>query len=389
MNKALITPKILSWARQRANLSESDLARKISLSNVSKIKAWETGEDRPTLVQAQNMAKVLSIPFGYLFLDTIPERDPKIPDLRTVGSFSRQPSLELIDVYKDTLLKQAWLREHRLEEGAEPLSFVGAFCPTDTPEEVALSISETLRIPEHRKHAKTGEAFFTELIETVESCGITVLRSSTVGSNTHRSLHLEEFRGFAISDEFAPFVFINTRDAKSAQLFTLVHELAHIWLSETGISLSDIQSENQNVSDSEVFCNRVAAEALAPTAEVLGLFDPGESLSVICEKLSVHFRVSRIVMARRLYDLEKIKYPEYRMYIEEQMKLFHSREIQQTSSTGGPNYITMVSLRNSPSFTRTVVLSTIYGDTLYRDAAALLGVKPKHIHKLAQTILWT
>jgi Zn-dependent peptidase ImmA (M78 family)/transcriptional regulator with XRE-family HTH domain len=387
----LINPEILSWARQRANLAETDLARKISLSNVSKIRSWEAGEDKPTFDQAQNIAKILHIPFGYLFLDTIPEQSLLIPDLRTVGRRSLQFSLELEDVYEDALLKQAWLREYRHEEGMASLSFVGSSTLKDSPTTVAKSISDTLRVQDLRETAQSWEKFFASLIESSESVGVTVLRSSTVGANTHRPLLVEEFRGFAISDRIAPFVFINTKDAKAAQIFTLVHELAHVWLAETGISLPDIELEqpNQGGENSEAFCDQVAAETLVPRDEFLVAWNEELLLSQNCEHLSKHFCVSQIVVARRSNDLGLSGLREYREYLREQMKLIHAHKEKQRESDGGPPHLVMVRQRNSHSFTEAVVTSAVAGRLLYRDAASLLGVKPKVIDQLAAKIVWT
>lgn len=390
MDKALINPHVLCWGRQRANLTQADLAQKISVSSASRVRSWETGEAQPTFNQARDIARVLSIPFGYLFLREIPKQTHSIPDLRTIGRRTYQPSLELVDVYRDAQSKQAWLREYRQDEQVEPLAFVGKFALTDSPEAVALSISDALQIPEARAVSKTWEEFFACLITNAESIGITVLRSSTVGANTHRPLRVEEFRGFAISDKLAPFVFINTRDAKSAQIFTLLHELAHIWLAETGVSFPDIELEQQDHEgeNSEAFCDKVAAEALVPHKEFLMGWDQRSSLAKNCEELSKRFRVSQIVVARRSHDLGFSQSEEFRAYVEEQMRLIHARKKrEQALKKGGPSYLTMVKQRNSTSLTKIVVALASSGGILYRDAASLLGVKPKVIDQLAAEMI--
>ena len=224
-----------------------------------------------------------------------------------------------------------------------------------------------------------------------------MLRSSIVGFNSHRKLEVEEFRGFAISDSIAPFVFINSRDAKSAQVFTLIHELAHIWLDQSGVSASSIEpaiespyhpghEPEKRVKELEEFCNQVAAEALVSQEALYRFWSTGVPVEENIEMLQGQFHVSCFVVARRVYDLGLISQDTYRDYYSEQMRLFSSRKNKQNTKGGAPPRTRLIRMRNGSAFTETVVRSALFGETLYRDAAALLWAKPRDIKILAKEI---
>lgn len=269
MNKVLITPGVLSWARCRRGLAASELARKLSVKP-EKIAAWESGESRPTFRQAQRLAQALYVPFGYLYLAEPPAEKLPIPDLRTVGAKPpRAPSPDFLDLVNDVLTKQQWYREYRESNGGEPLPFVGRYTANDAAETIAADIRDTLSIDDDmRKGAATWGDFLRELTLRSEDLGILVMRSGVVGNNNNRPLDVNEFRGFAISDDLAPLVFVNGRDAKSAQIFTLAHEMAHLWIGEGGVSNPDCAlPPDEQGNDIERLSNRVAAETLLPSAD--------------------------------------------------------------------------------------------------------------------------
>ena len=327
-NRAYINPALLTWARQRAGLSPEQVARRVGVA-AGKLAAWETGESRPTLRQAETLAQKLYVPFGYLYLSQIPQLDLDLPDLRTIdGRPVSDPSPEFEEVLNNALAKQEWFREYRQEEGVEPLPFIGRFSLTNSFKEVAADLAATMQVAEIRPAAAKWETFLQSLINQAEQIGVLVLRSSIVGENTHRPLKVAEFRGFALSDSLAPLIFLNGSDARAAQSFTLMHELAHLWLGESGVSNLNYRQNGAEPSNPvERFCYRVAAAALSPDWDKFRHYDdaapPGGK-------------------GRR-------------------------------PAGGDPNRDLMA--RNSPIFTQSLVAAVLQGRTTERDAARLLNLK--------------
>src|SRR6266404_3528625 len=234
---AYISAPVVKWARERAGLSQEELATHLNNVKASQVHAWELGTSLPTFSQAERLAEKLRIPFAILFMEKPPEIGLPIPDLRTVTHKKRKPTLEFFDVVSDALLRQRWYREHQQEQEVSPLAFVGSFKFGDDTDKIAEDMASRLGInDELRKECSTWQQFFVSFVQRAEELGVLVMRSGVVRHNPTRTLEVEEFRGFAISDKLAPLVFINSRDAKSAQIFTLAHELAHIWIGASGIS---------------------------------------------------------------------------------------------------------------------------------------------------------
>lgn len=223
--QAQINHEMLRWARARAGLSFGDFPAAKSKKWLQKLPDWEEGNGGPTFEQARTLSKLLRIPLGFLFLDAPPAIDVGIPDLRTVGNKTVDLSIDAIDIILDAQYKQAWLSEWRKTHcGQDPLSWVGSASIKGTsPQEAAESLIEVLSLnPDWRKSAKNWEVLQRTLVNAVEEAGAIVLRSGMVFSNSNRPLNVHEFRGFAISDPYAPLIFINTRDARPAQSFTLI-----------------------------------------------------------------------------------------------------------------------------------------------------------------------
>ena len=189
-------------------------------------------------------------------------------------------------------------------------------------------------------------------------------------SNTHRRLDPTEFRGFALSDPLAPLIFINGADTKAAQIFTLAHELAHLWLGDS--ALSNIEAApRQGFRQEEVWCNAVAAELLVPIASLRTELRAGEMLSDTLPRLARKFKVSTLVILRRLLDAGQLDRPSFEAAWDQECKRL--REVAQRGSSGGEFYRTTIA-RVSPRFARALIISTLEGQTLYRDAFRMLGV---------------
>jgi Zn-dependent peptidase ImmA (M78 family) len=331
--------------------------------------------------QAEHLAGALHVPFGYLFLKQPPKDKLPLADFRTIANAAGKATPDLMDVVNDVIVKQQWYREFLIEEGEKPLPFVGQFNSSNDPAKIARSIRQTVGLEAIAHDSTNWDDFLRNFIKKCESIRILVMRSGIVGSNPHRKLRVDEFRGFTISDKLAPIIFINGTDARAAQIFTLAHELAHVWIGEGGIS--DEQMGNPDAPDSkiETLCNAVAAEVLVPMAEFFWRKDLDVNANV--QAIAHRFKVSRLVALRRAMDLQYIDKPTFLR--EYRATESHYRQ-QEDNSQGGGNFFPTLFARNSRTFTTTVVGAVSEGKALYREAAQLLNVKVPTINKVIEYI---
>jgi len=362
-----VKPDLLLWACERSGRSVDALARQQSFS---KLPAWISGEERPTLKQLERFAQATYTPFGYFFLPKPPEESVPIPDLRTVGNQYRgHPSPDLLDTMYICQQRQEWYRDFARSMGEKAQPFVGSVSIKSDVTEVARNIRHALGFNlEERREMPTWTEALRRFIQQADSFGILVMVSGIVGSNTRRPLDPKEFRGFAISDPLAPLVFINGKDTKAAQMFTLAHELAHIWLGET--ALSDVGPITMPSNKVEVWCNLVAAELLVPLSALQEAHDSLKSLREELDHLARWFKVSTLVILRRLHDAGKLTREElWQAYNKEVDRL-----LAISKQAGGNFYLTLPA-RVSRRFAQALVTSTLEGQTLHRDAFRLLGFR--------------
>lgn len=371
---AQVNPNIIRWARERADLTLGMLATKLQTTE-DKLEAWEMGEKPITMRKAMALAEKTFIPFGYLFLDTPPEDRLPIPDLRTVdGEPLKKPSAELYKVVQNTITKQNWYKDYTREQELEPLNFVGRFSLNTSPKTIVDDMREELSIPPHPTRG-SWEDYHKDLIKRIEGIGILVMRQSHLGHHT-KPLNVNEFRGFAISDALAPVIFINLADAPVARLFTLIHELAHIWIGQSGVS----DGSSSTHRNEEILCNAVAAEFLVPGEEFKRKWQKRDNWKDNLPALESHFHVSQWVLARRALTYSYITQNEYHQFITFLKKQYDERE----RVGSGPSYYVTLKSQTSDKFARAVLSETLSGRVLLRDAGQLLGIKPDKITKFAK-----
>ena len=376
-----VRPELLKWARERASLTLPQLAQMVgTASKPAPIEEWEKTGELP-LKKLELLAAKTHVPLGYLFLEAEPEEPLPLPDFRTAGgSGVKRPSPDLIDTVYACARRQDWYREYLEDVGADRPAFLGRFTTESNPVEVAADIRNIIGwTPQARAAERQLQLVVGRFAVAVEQAGILVMRNGVVGNNTHRALNPDEFRGFALFDALAPLIFVNAADAAAAQLFTLAHELAHIWIGQSALDDVTIITDRPL----ERFCNQVAAEVLVPMAEFSGewrkLDDEGEEL----QRLSRRFRVSRFVLLIRAFEAGFINRATFEKHYEaERDRPFRAN----TDSSGGNFYFTQRS-RLGCRFPEAVIRSARTGQTLMRDAYDLLGVK-KHetFLKLAETM---
>jgi Zn-dependent peptidase ImmA (M78 family) len=360
-----VKPELLRWARDRSRIDEVVLAARFP-----HLDAWERGEKQPTLKQLETFAKATHTPIGFLFLQEPPVERVPIPDLRTRKNRPVQaPSPDLLDTLYQCQQRQEWYREFTQWVGENPRGFVGSVKLEDDVVGVAARLRKALCLDlEERRKLRTWTEALRQLIEQADAAGVLVMVSGVVGSDNHRKLDPDEFRGFALADALAPLVFINGADTKAAQMFTLAHELAHLWLGET--ALSNLDMVTGATSEIERWCDHVAAELLVPLAVIADEHDKKAVLRDELDRLARHFKVSTLVILRRLSDAKKISRQTYWAAYQSELE----RLGEKRGDGGGDFYLTL-GARASKRFARAVVVSALEGRSPFTEAFRLLGFR--------------
>jgi len=267
--------------------------------------------------------------------------------------------------------RQEWYRDWLKTQGYEENEIVGRYSMHDGVMAVVSSMRAELQLPELPRRG-TFENYFSVLVNNIENIGVLVMRNSIVNNNTSRPLSVDEFRGFAISDKIAPLIFINAGDCPEARLFTLIHELAHIWIGKSGVS----DSEPQNQMNEEEFCNAVAAEFLTPERVFRSLWKQFKDWKENLPSLARTFHVSEWVVARRALTCGFISKLEYGNFIAQKISEYNAR-----NKDGAPPYNRLQTGRVSKALAAAVASEALSGGMLLRDAARLIGIKP---HKISE-----
>lgn len=363
MNRVAIQPKLLRWACERAGFGLDDLEPKFP-----QLAAWEAGTAQPTLKQVEAFAKATHTPVGYLFLPEPPVEKIPIPDFRAPGNERiGHPSPDLLDTIYVCQQRQEWFRNYARSMGESPLPFVGSARVGDDVVRTAAQIRTELGFDlDARRQMPTWTDALRHFIEQADGLGILVMCNGVVHNNNYRHLDPQEFRGFAMADDLAPLVFINGADTKAAQMFTLAHELAHIWSGQSAVS--DSQPTTVPVQEVERWCNEVAAELLVPFDAMRQAYHPGGELAEEVGRLARRFKVSTLVILRRILDLGGLTQEEF-------WKAYHAEVARLRAiprGSGGNFYLTQAA-RVSKRFAAALVGSTLEGQTRYNDAFRMLG----------------
>ena len=373
-----VQPKLIRWACKRAGYELSELAERIP-----QLPAWERGDKQPTLKQLERFAKATHTPFGYLFLPEPPEERMPIPDLRTVTTEPLRPSPDLLDTIYAMQQRQDWWREERIECEAEPLEFVGTARLNDDPVAVGQEMRRIVGVGDGwAAEVSTWTDAIGELRRRIEELGIMAVVNGIVGNNTHRKLDVEEFRGFALTDRYAPLVFINGADAKSAQMFTLAHELAHVWLGSAGEGVSGFEGVFPGDQHVERFCDQAAAEFLVPARELKERWRGLRSAESPFEQGARQFKVSPIVVGRRAMDLRLVSRATFSEFYES----YTRREKKQGKRASGGDFYNNQNTRIGAKFATAVIRAAMEGRTTFTHAYDLTGLRGGAFQKYARRL---
>lgn len=352
--------------------------RKVGVT-VEKLESWEDGSAQPTINQAETLAKAYKRPFAVFFLPKIPRDFTLLQDFR--AKTSAPLGTGAIFIMREIQQKQQWLREMYEDSKEQPLPFVGRFTVASNPQAVAADILTTLDI---NPAAYATTTPLREWINKVEAKGICVSRTSFIHSNL--KLNSEEFQGFVIADNLAPFVFVNSDDWDAPQLFTLVHELAHIWIAESGVT--NVPRPGSELKDrfhpTELFCNEVAANALMPASIMHGLaksaLNSYDGIRQAAKRIGVS-TLAMLVRALKMSLLSLETYSKHKKQAEAEFWAFEKFEAEKkekqkaAGKKGGPNYYTLQLGKNGKLFTQIVIDAFNGGVIPPTQASNLLNVQ--------------
>ncbi|NMC09771.1 MAG: ImmA/IrrE family metallo-endopeptidase [Methanothrix sp.] len=373
-----VSEPVIRWALERSRLRTS------LEKDFPKLSEWLSGKSQPTLSQLEGFAKATSTPLGYFFLPQPPEERLPIPHFRTLnGDRPPEPSPDLLETVQLMERRQAWMREYLLEQGSEPLGFISSANLAIKPEELAREMRRTLGLEEEWASDQPRWTDALRLLYSrIEDAGVLVAVSSIVGNNTRRKLDPEEFRGFVLVDEYAPLIFVNGADGKAAQMFTLAHELAHLWFGKSAaFDLRELQPADD---ETERVCNRVAAEFLVPANRMRDFWTSAKQDTEPFQAAARHFKVSELVAARRAIDLGLITKSEFLEFYRDYKDREHRAAAR--GQKGGDFYATQ-NLRIGRRFAEVVIRAAREGSLLYRDAYQLTGLYGRTFEKYAQWLV--
>ena len=358
-----IRPEMLRWAIERAGYNEESAEKRFP-----QVELWLSGEKKPTVRQLQTFAQKFYVPFGYLFLTKPPVEKIPFPMFRGTAGIEDKFDLNVYDTVLDIQRRQDWLEDYLTENELDTCSFIGCVS-LQTP------IGKTVDLLRQILHLDSrwafslanSEAAVNKLSQQLEEAGVFVAYNGIVGNNTHRPVQVDECRGFALVNSVAPYIFINSTDSKAAQLFTLVHETAHLML---GISAGHAGEEDYLHDTNEHYCDAVAAEFLVAADLIREMWND----SVEIKKLAHRFKVSEIVVARRAHDLRLLSDADYRSFW---LQYSHRPHSNKKNTSGGNFYLTSVKrvgrtfaihVRNAVnsrqlSYTEAYRLTGLYGTT--------------------------
>ena len=387
-----LNPEILSWARKTSGLELEEAAKKLSLSKLSyktpanRLKAMESGEEIPSRQLLVKIASKYRRPLLVFYLAQPPKKGDRGKDFRTLP----KDYWEANDAMMDAMLRDVHVRQIILksvleeDEDVKPLNFVGSVNLNNKPKDVTASIRKTLNLTltEFRDQKTSGKAF-NLLRSKAEAAGIFVLLLKNLGSH-HTNISLNTFRGYALADNIAPFVIINKNDSHGAWSFTLIHELAHIWLGETGISGVKFDLEI------EKFCNKVAGEFLLPIKELSELVIEEsmafENVTDLITRFAINRNISASMVAYNLYQTGKLDQRQWQklnnFYREKWIEGRDKERERGRKSKGGPPYYVVKRHNTGIKLVNLVQSYLNEGLLTTTKAGKLLGVKAKKVQDL-------
>jgi len=369
MTTVAVHRPVLEWARRRSGRDHSAMRAKFRHWD-----RWIAGNAHPTFNQAQQFADYTHVPFGMLLLPTPPVEDLPIPDFRVGHAASDEPSQDLLETIYLSQRRQGWYEDYLADlSGGGPLDFVGSALGKSVDEAATMITAALDYGMKPRANLRTIDGARKYLIHWFEEVGGLVVATSMVGNNSHRMLNLDEFRGFTLHSATAPLVFINGHDTKRGQVFSLLHEFAHVWRGDSGVSAGGepLSAERGEI---ESWCDHVAAQIAVPANDLRMRYAPSGDLTDELERLADFYKCSTLVVLIRLRDtgLQPLEGFD-KLYAEELGRLLAFIN-ERPESTGGTFYNNQP-FRIGETLSRALIQDTYGGRTPMTEALSLMSFK--------------
>lgn len=349
---------VFSWAVERIGMSAQE-----AVSRFPKFNEWREGKSLATVKQLKDFSRACRFPFGYFFLEKIPDTSgDQMPFFRASGGDLPEENLNVLETIAILRERQEWFSEYLSTHGAEKNPFVGRFRHETDADKIAAGIKEFLRLDDGwNLKENNAAAALKSLCATLAEENVIVTRNSIVGNNTSRPVPVSLCRGFCLVDSYAPFIFINSADSKNAQLFTLLHETAHVLISFSS-GFGDMGAESPE-NPKEALCDKVAAQMLVPE-ELLREFAPLKT----DRDLSNLFKASELVVLRRKLDCGLISQGKF-------FSAYNALPAFKKGAAGGGDFYRTAATRTNLKFLRCLDNAVREDLITTTEAYSLAGVK--------------
>lgn len=377
-----IQPGVMQWVLHRVNVD------RLSTNTRENLVLWNRGAKKPTFNQIERLSREANIPLGYFFLKTPPIEDVPLLKFRTINSSDLEnASRNLIDTINQMESVQDWMRDYLTAADNSNLSFVGSLKNNNDALNIAQAIRRDLELPYNwYSEVRTAYDAFKLIRILANTAGVLVMLNGIVGSNTRRKLDINEFRAFTLIDKYAPLIFINSNDSDGGKLFSIFHEMAHIWIGVNSL-FNDRYGTAKNVKKVETLCNAVAGELLIPADMFIKKWNELPSDLETHEKiisLVKIFHCGITIIARKALDNSFISQEDYNSIAREAITHFEVMQKKKREKESGGNYYKAMNSRLDHRFLLTIANSVREGKTLYTDAFRLTNTTRNTFSELVQ-----
>lgn len=384
-----VESSVLEWAVKKSNIKFDEVVKKFPKYN-----EWVAGTVFPTYNQLVSFSSFTKIPFGYFMLKEPPVETLPLVEFRTIDTEQiGEPSRELVDTIKDMENKQEWMRNYLIDQGYTPNTIVSSIKFSDSlgSLEVATDIRNKVGLKfDWYRHTNSRIESYDYLKRILSENGILIMQNGTALGNTHRQLDINEFRAFALVDEYAPLIFINIKDTASGKTFSILHELVHIILGVDSLYNKPFYNQYLKSEDKvEILCNSVAAELLVPTSDFIDKWRSNFTISRSIENtvtlLSEWYKISQVVIARKALDNNFISQVSYNK-ISDECKIQAIKSLNKQKKSGG-NPVNNAQSRLDHKFVYALSSSLNNGSAVYSDIYKLTGLS-RRVFEQVEYKLW-